>query len=99
MPNKQTYEKKVEKKLYLFKWQIEALQILEEHAEESAQRNISNQINFLKQKQKALEVKFQAFRETDGIVWQEMKKGIDALEEDMMLSISKAHTEFIETIY
>jgi hypothetical protein len=97
MQNKQAYEKKIERKLYLFKWQIEALQILEKHAEEVARTNIFNQINFLKHKQKDLEVKFQAFRETDGIVWQEMKKGIDALEKDMIRSISKAHSEFIDT--
>jgi hypothetical protein len=49
--------------------------------------------------EKKLEVKFQAFRETDGIVWQEMKKGIDALEKDMKRSISRAHTEFMDTTY
>jgi hypothetical protein len=75
MQTKQAYEKKVEKKLYLFKWQIEALQIFREHAGEAFEKNICNQIEFLRQKQINLEVKFQVFRETDGIVWKEMKKG------------------------
>jgi hypothetical protein len=99
MQDRLAYEKKIEKRLYLFKWQIEALQILKEHAKNAVQPNIDNQINFLMRKQKNLEVKFRAFRESDGIVWQEMKKGIDALEKDMMRSISKAHTEFIDTTY
>ena len=96
---KQVYEKKVAKKLYLFKWQIEALQIFEENAAKAYQWNICNKIEFLKHKQQALEDKFHAFRETDGTVWQEMKKGIDALQKDMLCSISKAHTEIIEVTY
>jgi hypothetical protein len=29
-------------------------------------------------------------------VWQEMKKGIDAFDKDMMVGISKAHTELLD---
>jgi protoporphyrinogen oxidase len=68
-------------------------------AGKALQQNIFNHIEFLKKKQKDLEVKFQLFQEAEGMVWQEMKKGIDALLVDMMYSIDKVHTELIEVTH
>jgi hypothetical protein len=99
MKNRRAYEKEVEEKLRLFTGQIKALQIFEENEQETFQRNICHQIMFLKHKQKALKIKFQAFCESDEIVWREMKRGIDALEKDMMCSINRAHMELIDTAY
>ncbi|MEE4264461.1 MAG: hypothetical protein V2I56_17395 [Desulfobacteraceae bacterium] len=99
MQTKQAYEKKVEKKLHIFKSQIEALHFLEYHAEKAFNQKIYFQIRFLKQKQEALGIKFQLFRESEGVVWQEMKKGIDALIQDMIGSIARVHSECIEVVY
>ena len=96
---KQAYEKKAEKKLHMFKSQIEALHSFEDHAEKAFNQKIYDQIRLLKQKQKAFGIKFELFRESEGVVWQEMKKGIDALMEDMIGSIARVHTECIEVVY
>ena len=66
MQDRQTYERKVENKLYLFKTQIEALRAFEADSEEAQRWKINSQIRFLWQKQKALEKKFQSFQATGG---------------------------------
>jgi len=94
MDTKEAYQEKAEAQLREWGAKIDELKAKADKAKAEAKIEYYEQIEELRSKQEAIQLKLQKLRESGGQAWEELKPGLEHAWNDLKISVEKAVSKF-----